>query len=147
MYVSAKNIREHGVDTTNITYVSEDIHKEIYSRCNPEKGDILLIKDGATAGIVTMNNLEEEFSLLSSVGLLKTSIFVYNSYVVWAIRSDNFQQHIRSVMKGTGIPRITLEIIGAFLIPIPPLKEQERIVKQLETIIERIETMEDVEWQ
>ena len=58
MYVTAKNIRDDGIHLENITYVSSDTHKEIFARCNPEKGDVLLIKDGATTGVVTVNNLE-----------------------------------------------------------------------------------------
>jgi type I restriction enzyme S subunit len=32
--------------------VTKEVHEEIYRRCDPEKGDILYIKDGATTGIV-----------------------------------------------------------------------------------------------
>ncbi len=76
MYVTAKNIKEHGIDNTNITFVTVEDHKSIYSRCPVKKGDVLYIKDGATAGIATVNNLDEEFSMLSSVALIrpKTSI-------------------------------------------------------------------------
>ena len=41
LYITAKNIKTHGIDLTNVTYVSEKIHSEIYSRCNPEKNDVL----------------------------------------------------------------------------------------------------------
>ena len=37
LYITAKNIKTHGIDLTNVTYLSEKIHSEIYSRCNPEK--------------------------------------------------------------------------------------------------------------
>ena len=71
LYITAKNIKSSGVDLVNVTYVSKDIHEEIFKRCNPEPGDVLFIKDGATTGVVTINNLENPFSLLSSVALLK----------------------------------------------------------------------------
>ena len=47
-YVTAKNIKASGFDFTNITYVPEEVHRAIYERCNPELGDVLYIKDGAT---------------------------------------------------------------------------------------------------
>ena len=78
MYVTAKNIKSGGLDLSNITYVNEEVHREIYNRCNPEKGDILYIKDGATCGISTINNLDVEFSLLSSVALIKPNKNVLN---------------------------------------------------------------------
>jgi type I restriction enzyme, S subunit len=67
LYISAKNIKSDGVMLSNATYITKKVHDEIYSRCDPEYGDILYIKDGATTGIVTINNLEEPFSMLSSV--------------------------------------------------------------------------------
>ena len=70
-YVTAKNIRLSGFDFSNITYVPEEVHRPIFERCNPELGDVLYIKDGATTGIAMVNTLEEEFTLLSSVALLK----------------------------------------------------------------------------
>jgi type I restriction enzyme S subunit len=70
-YITAKNIKHWGLDLSDLTYLPEAIHREIYKRCNPEKGDVLYIKDGVTTGIATVNTLDEEFSLLSSVALLK----------------------------------------------------------------------------
>ena len=75
LYITAKNIKFTGVDCSTATYVTEDTHKEITSRCLPEYRDVLYIKDGATTGVVTVNNIEEPFSLLSSVALIKPILF------------------------------------------------------------------------
>ena len=135
LYVTAKNIKGSGVLLDNITFVSSEIHEEIYSRCNPEKGDILLIKDGATTGVVTVNNLDDPFSMLSSVALIKVPNGVYEWFLVYVLRSDLFYKTIRAQMKGTGITRITLKQIEPLLIPIPPLAEQKRIVSRLEEFL------------
>ena len=70
-YVTAKNIKFSGFDFSNITYVPEAVHRPIFDRCNPEFEDVLYIKDGATTGVAIVNTLDEEFTLLSSVALLK----------------------------------------------------------------------------
>lgn len=80
-YISAKNIKPWGIDLTEITYVTNEIHREIYARCNPEFGDVLYIKDGATTGVVTINTLKEPFSMLSSVALMKPSVGLFNRYL------------------------------------------------------------------
>ena len=80
-YVTAKNIKLNGIILEDITYVTAEVHKEIFSRCNPEFGDILYIKDGATSGIATINTLHEEFSMLSSVALLKPAYGIDNWYM------------------------------------------------------------------
>ncbi|WP_270842993.1 restriction endonuclease subunit S [Mitsuokella multacida] len=134
MYVTAKNIKEWGIDTSNITYVDECTHNAIYSRCNPEKSDILLIKDGATTGVVTINNLDVPFSLLSSVALLKQTRLVYAPFIVYMLRSNILYKSIRGEMKGTGITRITLKQISPIVIPLPPLAEQRRIAAKIEEL-------------
>ncbi|MFN4255358.1 MAG: restriction endonuclease subunit S [Saprospiraceae bacterium] len=69
-YITAKNIRNGYMDLSNVTYVEKEFHDSIYTRCNPEFGDVLLTKDGVNTGEVTLNELAEPFSLLSSVCLL-----------------------------------------------------------------------------
>ncbi|TCP19482.1 type I restriction enzyme S subunit [Scopulibacillus darangshiensis] len=135
MYVTAKNIKEYGVDLSNITYVTEEVHNIIYDRCNPEYGDVLLIKDGATTGVVTVNNVHEPFSLLSSVALLKAPSMICTPYIVYILRSDLFYRNIRKQMKGTGITRVTLKQIAPIVIPLPPLSEQKRIVDKIEELL------------
>jgi type I restriction enzyme S subunit len=141
-YVTAKNIKDEGIDLSNITYVNEQVHKEIFSRCNPEKGDILYIKDGATTGIVTINNLDEEFSMLSSVALLKLPIYVYNRYLMYTMRSPFYYKATRNEMYGVAITRVTLEKIKNAIIPLPPLHEQEQIVAKLEELMAFCDGME-----
>ena len=135
MYVTAKNIKDDGVEVAGITYVSKAVHEEIYKRCNPAIGDILLVKDGATTGVVTVNNIDQPFSLLSSVALIKVPRGLLNWFLVYYLRTDLFNRYIRSLMSGTGIPRITLKKIEPLLVPLPPLAEQRRIVAKVEELM------------
>lgn len=130
-----------GVDISNITYITRTIHNEIYSRCDPEYGDILLIKDGATTGVVTVNNIKKPFSMLSSVALLKTYGLMNPWYIVYVLRSDILYKTIREQMKGTGITRITLKQIEPILIPLPPLSEQQRIVEKIEALMPMVNAL------
>jgi type I restriction enzyme S subunit len=132
MYVTAKNVKPEGVSLHNISYVSADVHREIYARCDPECGDILYVKDGATTGIVTINNLTEPFSMLSSVALLKLADGVYNRLLVQFLRSPFFYQQMRGLMKGAAITRVTLKRMAPALLPLPPEAEQRRIVENIE---------------
>lgn len=135
MYVTAKNIKPEGVSLEEITYISKDIHREIYARCNPEKGDVLYIKDGATTGVVTINDLDKPFSMLSSVALLKLSQSVYNRLLVEFLRSPFFYTQMRGFMKGAAITRVTLKRMAPALIPLPPLAEQYRIVAKVDELM------------
>ena len=142
-YVTAKNIKTSGVVLDNITYVSKEVHDEIYARCNPEKGDILYIKDGATTGIVTINTLEEPFSLLSSVALIKPIKEISNKFLCYFLQSPLCYASVRDSMKGVGITRITLKQIEKWDVPLPPLAEQHRIVAEIERWFSLINIIEN----
>lgn len=139
LYITAKNIKSSGVDLANVTYVSKNIHEEIFKRCNPEPGDVLFIKDGATTGVVTINNLENPFSLLSSVALLKVKReILLPEFLIHVLRSQYTRDLLARQMQGTGIPRVTLKKLKEFWIPIPPLNEQYRISIKLQNLIATI---------
>jgi len=134
-YVTAKNIKNHGIEISNLTYVTKEVHNEIFSRCNPEHGDLLYIKDGATTGIVAINQLREEFSMLSSVALLKLTGAIDNRYLLWTLRSPFFYKQIRAAMKGAAITRVNLTELAQTWIPLPPLAEQKRIVAKVDVLM------------
>ena len=138
-YITAKNIKNEGVVLDGVTYVDDETHHEIFSRCNPEYGDILYIKDGATTGVVAINNLEEEFSLLSSVALLKPSKLISKKYLFYYLQSSYCYESVRSSMKGVGITRITLKQIADWEVPIPPIEEQHRIVEYIDSLFAQID--------
>lgn len=139
LYVTAKNIKYTGVDLSKPTYVDDEVHAEIIQRCSPAFGDVLFVKDGATTGVVTVNNLQDSFSMLSSVALIKTLPEVLDSqYLVYVLRAPVIEKLIRSKMKGTGIPRVTLKILQDIPIPVPPFDEQLRIVGKVGDLLKQV---------
>jgi type I restriction enzyme S subunit len=142
LYITAKNIKPGGVSLSDVTYVTKAVHAEIYSRCNPEEGDILYIKDGATTGVVAINNLVEPFSMLSSVALLKVPGCIFNGLLLQFLRSPFFYQQMRGFMKGGAIPRVTLKRMAPALLPIPPLAEQHRIVAKVNELMALCDQLE-----
>ena len=135
LYITAKNIRPWGVDLSNVTYVSKDVHKEIYSRCPVEKGDVLYIKDGATTGLAVVNHLEQEFSMLSSVALLKPERIALNAFFLkhW-LNCPKTHKMMTGQMSGSAITRLVLKTIRAVEMPLPPLAEQHEIVRRVESL-------------
>lgn len=135
MYISAKNIKNEGLLLDEITFVDKSIHDEIYSRCDPEYGDVLYIKDGATTGITTLNTLKVPFSMLSSVALLKVPIGLLNSFLLISLRSPYFYKEMRDEMTGVAITRVTLSKINKSIIALPPKEEQANIVTKVDELL------------
>lgn len=137
-YVTAKNIRPWGLDLGNISYVDAETHREIYARCPVEKGDVLYIKDGATTGLAVVNPLDEPFSMLSSVALLKPRFeAIESSYLKYWLNSPTTLATMLDQMTGTAIRRLTLKTISAQTIRLPPLLEQRRIVAKVDGLTAR----------
>ena len=149
-YITAKNIKSDGFDFSNITYVPESVHRTIYERCNPELGDVLYINDGATTGIAMVNSLEEEFSLLSSVALLKQNRKVIDGrFLCGVLNNAEMYKSIRSNMGGAAITRLTIAKLQKIMVIVPPLPLQkqfaafvERVDQQKQTVQQSLEKLE-----
>lgn len=137
-YVTAKNIRPWGLDLSDISYVSSEDHAAIYARCPVERNDVLYIKDGATTGLAAINDLDEPFSMLSSVALLKPRKDVIDPYYLkYWLNSPRTIEAMIGRMTGTAIRRLTLTTLSSQRIAVPPLAEQNRIVAKIDSLTER----------
>ena len=126
-YVTAKNIKFSGFDFSNITYVPEAVHRPIFDRCNPEFEDVLYIKDGATTGVAIVNTLDEEFTLLSSVALLKQDRSIMNGYfLATLLNNKDMYLNIRNNIGGAAITRLTIAKLNAIEIIVPPIELQNQ---------------------
>ena len=133
LYLTSKNVRENHLDLSNIRFVSEADHQSIYTRCPVRKGDVLYIKDGANTGLAAINNLEEEFSLLSSVAVLRgKSSYLDNRYLCFFLNTKEGRTRLLSMMSGVAIRRLTLTKINQAEIPLPTINDQKEIVAEIE---------------
>lgn len=137
LYLTSKNIRDYGLDLKNVRYIAGKTHNDIFLRCDPELGDILLVKDGAKTGTVTINTIDEEFSLLSSVAVLKVfKKTILPKFIEYFIKSPKGKNIIFAKIAGSAITRITLTKINKFPLPIAPYEEQKEIVRVLDKVFE-----------
>ena len=133
LYVTSKNVRENRLDLSDVTYISEEDHRSIYSRCPVKKGDVLYVKDGANTGIAAINKLDDEFSLLSSVAVLRGKcIQLDNRYLAFYLNTAEGRTRMLSLISGVAITRLTLTKINDAMIPLPPLETQRAIVAEIE---------------
>ena len=134
-YITAKNIKRSGFDFSNISYVPENIHRSIYERCNPELGDVLYIKDGVTTGIAMVNTLDEEFTLLSSVALLKQDRSIIDGHFLCGVlNNDEMYTDIRNNMGGAAITRLTIAKLNRIKVIVPPIELQQQFAAFVEQV-------------
>jgi type I restriction enzyme, S subunit len=135
-YITAKHLKKDGLKFFEKPwYVSSEHHAEIFARCDPQQGDVLYIKDGATTGIAAVNHYDFEFSMLSSLALLKPNTHVIHSvYLCAYLNNERNKSALTDRMGGAAIKRLTLTKIKTFEIPLPPLSLQHRFAAIVESI-------------
>ena len=144
-YLTSKNVRFGKMDISDCGWISEQEHRGIYARCEVRFGDVLLTKDGANTGNAALNSLNEPFSLLSSVAIIRTDDEIAHSpFILQYLLSPQGQQRLKDLMSGNAITRLTLEKIKDFTIPLPPVKQQRKIALILTTMDNLIEKTESL---
>lgn len=119
------------INLENVKYISEEEHKELISRCKPEKGDLLVSKNG-TIGIPKVVDWEWDFSIFVSLCLIKMDKSKLNPYFCsYFFESSLVDEQIAFGSKKSTIMNLHLDKVKEFFIFIPNLKEQEEIVKNL----------------
>ncbi len=126
-FVSAQNIARGYLCFDKCKYITAKEHRELYQRCNPEKGDILISKSGSI-GMAVINDASFEFSMFESLALLKyPHNHMYGDYLRIAIQSACWRLTDNEI-RGVAVKHLPIASINRMLVPIPPLSEQQRIV-------------------
>lgn len=143
-YVSAKHLKNGKLDFyCDPVYISEEDHNKIYAKCNPEYGDVLYIKDGATTGIAAINQYDFEFSMLSSLALIKCEKTQLNNYyLVYYLNNEITKRRVLNNLSGGAIKRLTLKKIKNIQIALPPLKEQLKFANYVRKVDEQLALIE-----
>ena len=145
-FVSVKDISSRYLDLTDTKYISIEEHNELYKRCDPQKGDILLSKVGTT-GIPVLVDTDNIFSLFVSVALLKFNHADINPFfLIYLLSSPLVQNQCKENTKGVGNKNWVMRDIANTLVVIPPYNEQQRIVdkiNELEPLIDKYKLIEE----
>ena len=130
-FLSVKNVRPFEIKDKETKYISQEEHKSINKRCNPEKGDILYTKIGATYGYAAQIKKEYDFSIFVSLALIKpVQQYVLSDYLELVMNSEFIFKQARKRVSGSGVPDLHLVEIRDFKVPLPPLEEQQQIVAE-----------------
>lgn len=144
-FLSVRDISSGKIDFSSTKFISEEEHSELYKRCNPQKGDLLLTKVGTT-GIPVIVDTNQEFSLFVSVALLKISQQNTSlKYLQYLIQSPLVYQQSQENTRGVGNKNWVLTAIANTLIAIPPLAEQQRIVAKVDELMAMCDELEAAE--
>ena len=130
--VTSKNLNNGKLDFSNIKYISEVDHSQISLRSKVDVGDILFAMIGSIGNPVLIKETCN-FSI-KNIGLFKKYIIETNMEYIYYILLE-LQDDMRKKASGGVQSFVSLSFLRNYLIPLPPLNEQKRIVAKLEEIL------------
>ena len=135
--VRISNITHNTIDITDCVYV-EGITD---NKFKISKGDLLIAMSGATTGKMGVYLFDEIAYLNQRVGNIK---ILNKSSLSPVYRNTYMQSKVDEILKiayGGAQPNISASVIGNFDFPLPPYKEQIRIVETVQRIFDQLDTI------
>lgn len=115
---------------------------EKYNSYVINKNDILMCMTGGTVGkCCIVKELNEKYLLNQRVANIRVENDLEKKYIYSCLISPLIQQLINESKNSTN-DNISSELIRNFLIPIPPLAEQKRIVEKIDELMARVADLE-----
>ena len=142
-FIRSQNVYDYGLILDDVAYISEEINqKKSGSIVKPK--DILLNITGGSIGRCAL--VPDDFDIANvnqHVMIIRLSNLEVRKYIHSVITSPYIQEQIMSRQVGSGRGGLSAETLSTFLIPLPPLNEQESIIGKLNYCISKVLTITD----
>lgn len=135
--VSANN---SGINLNEVKYITPEEHRLLSKRCRPEKGDLLLTKNG-TIGVPRVVDWDFEFSIFVSLCLIKFNNQMSPYFASLFFKSDVIKRQIKIGSKTNTVTNLHIDKICEFYFPVPTFEEQNEIVKYLNKVVAKSDSV------
>ena len=131
-FLRVTDIHTKTIDLSKVKYITPELHHELSRRCKPEKGNLLLSKNG-TIGITRVIDWDFEFSIFVSLCLIKFKTETYSPYFFsYLFQSQVIDQQLRESSKTSTVTNLHLDKIRELFVVKPPISKQHAIVAFLD---------------
>ena len=130
-------MKQYSVRNNDVHYISKEIYSLIKNYTISK--DDLYITVAGTIGVVGEIPIEFDGANLTENANKIVFTQLNKKCLMYLLSSDYVQTQIKNCTTKVGQPKLAIIRIQNFLLPIPPLKEQQRIVEKIEELIPYIE--------
>ena len=137
-FISAQNVKPYRFLPESHRDVSYEDYLEYNKNISPEKGDILMARVGAGIGEAAIIDQDFEFSIYVSLTLIKCYSKEFDMMYLLHVLNSPIGRKLaekKTLGKGASQGNLNLIFIREFVLPIPPLAEQKRIVKRVDELL------------
>ena len=132
---------DEGIDFESSKRISRRAHEINCKKTDLGPGDIILHRIGAGLGRVRLVTADmPEFSILHSMAQIRPNLNAMTStFMLWAMRIESTKNQMGLGTQSIGVPDLGLDKISNFVVPKPPLEEQQPIAARLVALQTRID--------
>lgn len=113
-------------------YISQAYYEECCKKYIPQKGDVYIIKSGATTGRSAMVQTDEIFQIWSPLAALRAKKEVLlPDFLLYLTKSSYFERQIQDNWSFGTQQNIGMRVLEKLSLALPPMLEQESIVSFL----------------
>ena len=109
----------------------------------PASGDIMLSAVGTIGKCYIVKESDKFYYKDASVLCLMNHHKLSSMYFSMLFSSSFIEEQIKEYSKGTTVDTITLEKLKSYIVPLPPLAEQERIVQKIEELFSVLDNIQN----
>ena len=120
------------INLKNARLVSKDVLKEHKERYSIKEGDFIIGKIGTIGNPVNVI-LPQEYALSANVVLIQPTDKINAKFLYNTFRSNIVEKQLFDGKKATTQAAFGIKKVRLIEIPLPPLAEQQRIVKEIES--------------
>lgn len=144
-FISAEAVKNDKLDFNKKRgYISEEDNARFSKKYSPQKGDIYMVKSGATTGNVAKVETDEVFNIWSPLAVMRPNKNkISTDFLFYAIKSDYFNTSVQLKWNMGTQQNIGMGILSNIRVVIPPTDEQTAIAHYLDTKLNEIDALID----
>lgn len=136
-FLRSECVSDNGLNLKAAMYICQDAHS-VMKRSSISSGDILMTITGNVGRVILLDNFQEG-NINQHVARIRIIEEIANKNFIFSFLSQStYQLNYSKITTGQAYPQLSLVQVRDSLVPLPPLKEQEKIAQILTTWDEAI---------